>query len=141
MPDDAKTAIVEASFYEPEVNRTYAEMAAHYGTAILPARTRKPRDKSKVEQAVLIVERWLLGRLRRRIFTSLADADAALAELMAQLNDKEAFAGSASPAAVCSRRSIALGKARATNCAQTQLTANMRAACPTWVWGWAILAS
>ena len=79
VPDNTKTAIVKAGFYEPEVNRTYAEMAAHYGTAILPARPRRPRDKAKVEQAVLIVERWLLGRLRRRIFHSLADVDAALA--------------------------------------------------------------
>src|SRR5208283_4661924 len=53
VPDNAKTAIVKASFYDPQVNRTYAEMAAHYGTAILPARPRKPRDKAKVEQAVL----------------------------------------------------------------------------------------
>ena len=68
VPDNAKTAIVKACFYDPQVNRTYAEMAAHYGTAILPARPRKPRDKAKVEQAVLIVERWLLGRLRRRTF-------------------------------------------------------------------------
>ena len=65
VPDNARTAIVKASFYDPQVNRTYAEMAAHYGSAILPARPRKPRDKAKVEQAVLIVERWLLGRLRR----------------------------------------------------------------------------
>jgi transposase len=91
VPDNAKTAIVKASFYDPQVNRTYAEMAAHYGTAILPARPRKPRDKAKVEQAVLIVERWLLGRLRRRTFYSLADVDAALGELMAQLNDKQSL--------------------------------------------------
>jgi transposase len=62
--------VVKACFYEPEVHRTYGEMAAHYETAILPARPRKPRDKAKVEQAMLIVERWLLGRLRRRIFQS-----------------------------------------------------------------------
>src|SRR5271167_3753329 len=91
VPDNARTAVVKPSFYDPEVNRTYAEMAAHYGTAILPARPRKPRDKAKVEQAVLIVERWLLGRLRRRIFTSLADVDAALGELMAQLNDRQSL--------------------------------------------------
>ena len=89
VPDNAKTAIVKASFYDPQVNRTYADMAAHYRTAILPARPRKPRDKAKVEQAVLIVERWLLGRLRRRTFTSLADVDAALGELMTQLNEKQ----------------------------------------------------
>ncbi len=68
VPDNTKTAIVKACLYDPQVNRTYAEMAAHYGSAILPARPRKPRDKAKVEQAVLIVERWLLGRLRHRIF-------------------------------------------------------------------------
>jgi len=89
VPDNTKTAIVRACFYEPEVNRTYAEMAAHYGTAILPARPRRPRDKAKVEQAVLIVERWLLGRLRRRIFHSLVDVDAALGELMTQLNERQ----------------------------------------------------
>jgi len=89
VPDNARTAIVKACFYEPEVNRTYAEMATHYGTAILPARPRRPRDKAKVEQAVLIVERWLLGRLRRRIFHSLADVDAALGELMTQLNERQ----------------------------------------------------
>jgi transposase len=91
VPDNAKTAIVKASFYDPQVNRTYAEMAAHYGTAVLPARPRKPRDKAKVEQAVLIVERWLLGRLRRRTFYSLADVDTALGELMTQLNDNQAL--------------------------------------------------
>ena len=89
VPDNAKTAIVKASFCDPQLNRTYAEMAAHYGTAILPARPRKPRDKAKVEQAVLIVERWLLGRLRRRTFYGLADVDAALDELMTQLNEKQ----------------------------------------------------
>ena len=89
VPDNAKTAIVKASFYDPEVNRTYAEMATHYRTAILPARPRKPRDKAKVEQAVLIVERWLLGRLRHRVFHSLADVDAALGELMIQLNERQ----------------------------------------------------
>ena len=69
-------------------NRTYAEMAAHYDTAILPARPRRPRDKAKVEQAVLIVERWLLGRLRHRTFYSLAEVNAAIADLMTHLNEE-----------------------------------------------------
>ena len=96
VPENAKTAIIKASFYDPEVNRTYAEMAADYRTAILPARTRKTRDKAKVEQAVLIVERWLLGWLRRRVFDSLADVDAALGEFMIQLNERQPYAGSQS---------------------------------------------
>src|SRR3982075_2608087 len=70
VPDNTKTAVIKACLYDPQVNRTYAEMAAHYDTAILPARPRRPRDKAKVEQAVLIVERWLLGRLRHRTFYS-----------------------------------------------------------------------
>ena len=87
VPDNTKTAVIKACLYDPQVNRTYAEMAAHYGTAILPARPRKPRDKAKVEQAVLIVERWLLGRLRHRTFYSLAEVNAAIADLMTHLNE------------------------------------------------------
>ena len=87
VPDNTKTAVVKACLYDPQVNRTYAEMAAHYGTAILPARPRRPRDKAKVEQAVLIVERWLLGRLRHRTFHSLAEVNAAIADLMTDLNE------------------------------------------------------
>src|SRR5258708_17164051 len=55
VPDDAKTAVSKAFLYEPAVNRTYTEMAAHYDTAILPTRPRKPRDKAKVEAALLIM--------------------------------------------------------------------------------------
>ena len=62
VPDNTKMAVIRSCLYDPQLNRTYAAMAAHYGTAILPARPRKPRDKAKVETAVLIVERWLLGR-------------------------------------------------------------------------------
>jgi transposase len=57
VPDNAKVAVIKACLYEPQVNRTYAEMAAHYGTAVLPIRPRRPRDKAKVEACVLIVER------------------------------------------------------------------------------------
>ena len=87
VPDNTKTAVIKACLYDPQVNRTYAEMAAHYDTAILPARPRRPRDKAKVEQAVLIVERWLLGRLRHRTFFNLADVNAAIADLMTHLNE------------------------------------------------------
>ena len=63
-------------------------MAAHYDTAILPARPRRPRDKAKVEVAVLIIERWLLGRLRHRRFYSLAELNATISELLRQLNEQ-----------------------------------------------------
>lgn len=88
VPDNTRTAVIKACFYDPQVNRSYADMAAHYQTAVLPARPRKPRDKAKVEQAVLIVERWLLGRLRRRIFYSLAEVNAAIQELLTHLNEE-----------------------------------------------------
>jgi transposase len=80
--------VIKACLYDPQINRSYADMAVHYGTAILPARPRRPRDKAKVEQAVLMVERWLLGRLRHRTFHSLAEVNAAIAELMTRLNEE-----------------------------------------------------
>jgi len=88
VPDNAKTAVIKACLYEPAVNRTYAEMAAHYDTAILPTRPRKPRDKAKVEAAVLIMERWILGRLRNQRFYSLAALNQAIGALLVRLNDQ-----------------------------------------------------
>jgi transposase len=88
VPDNTKVAVIRACLYEPQVNRSYADMAVHYDTAILPARPRRPRDKAKVEAAVLIIERWLLGRLRYRRFYSLAELNAAIRELLRQLNDQ-----------------------------------------------------
>jgi transposase len=76
VPDNTKVAVIKACLYEPQINRSYAEMAAHYDAAVLPARPRRPRDKAKVEVAVLIIERWLLGRLRHRRFYSLAELNA-----------------------------------------------------------------
>ena len=80
--------MIKACFYDPQVNRTYAELIRHYDTAVLPARPRKPRDKAKVEAGVRIVERWLLGKLRHRRFYSLADVNDAIAELLAGLNGR-----------------------------------------------------
>src|SRR5947209_2260574 len=88
VPDNAKVAVIKACLYEPQVNRTYAEMAAHYGTAVLPTRPRRPRDKAKVEACVLIVERWLIGRLRDRRFYSLAELNAAIGDLLKRLNEE-----------------------------------------------------
>jgi transposase len=88
LPDNTKVAVIKACLYEPQVNRTYAEMVAHYDTAILPARPRRPRYKAKVEVAVLLVELWLLGRLRHRRFYSLAELNTAIGELLRQLNDE-----------------------------------------------------
>ena len=88
VSDNLKSGISKACFYEPTVNRTYAEMATHYGTAIIPARPYKPRDKAKVEVGVQVAQRWILARLRNRRFFSLAELNGAIRELVADLNDR-----------------------------------------------------
>jgi transposase len=72
--------------YEPDVNATFAEMAAHYGVAVIPARAYKPRDKAKAESGVLIAERWIIARLRDRGFCSLGEANAAIRACVAEIN-------------------------------------------------------
>src|SRR6266542_4161507 len=84
--DNLKSGVTAASRYEPGINRTYQDLAAHYGTTIMPARPRKPRDKAKVEAAVLIVQRWILARLRNRRFFSLAELNVAIRILVDDLN-------------------------------------------------------
>lgn len=84
--DNLKAAVTNPDRYEPGLNRSYLELADHYGAAILPARPYKPRDKAKAEQSVLIAERWILARLRNRRFFSAADLNTAIAELVADIN-------------------------------------------------------
>jgi transposase len=88
VPDNTRTAVTKPNYYEPEVNITYQEMASHYGTVILPARPRKPRDKAKVETGVQIVEHWLLAPLRSRIFFSLFELNQALRTSLQELNQR-----------------------------------------------------
>jgi transposase len=75
VPDNLKSGVKRAHRYEPEINPSYQDFAEHYGVAILPARVRKPRDKAKVEAGVLVVERWILARLRNHTFFSLGGAE------------------------------------------------------------------
>lgn len=86
VPDNLKAGVTRAHRYEPELNPTYAELAAHYGCAVIPARPYKPRDKAKAESGVLQAERWVLAALRHRTFFSLAEANAAVAERVTWLN-------------------------------------------------------
>lgn len=86
IPDNTRTAVRQACYYEPALNPNYADWASHYSVAVLPARPRSPRDKGKVESAVLIVERWILAALRRRRFFSLGELNQAIAELLDRLN-------------------------------------------------------
>ena len=88
IPDNARTGVTHASYYEPDLNATYHELATHYGTVIIPARPYKPRDKAKAESAVLQGERWLLAPLRDRVFGSLAELNAAIAAQRTALNER-----------------------------------------------------
>ena len=88
VPDNPRALISEANRYEPVANRTYQALAEHYGCAILPARTYKPKDKAKVEAGVLLVERWILARLRDRRFFSLGELNAAIGVLLDDLNSR-----------------------------------------------------
>ena len=100
VPDNLRAGVLRANWYEPGINPTYRDLAAHYATAILPtpvssaditpwdrfAMVRRPRDKAKVEAGVLVVERWILARLRNHRFLSLVELNAAIAALVADLN-------------------------------------------------------
>ena len=88
VPDNLKSAVITPDRHDPGLNRGYATMAAHYGTAVLPARPRKPRDKAKVEVAARIAQRWILARLRNRRFFSLAEPDAAIRALLDEVNTR-----------------------------------------------------
>jgi transposase len=88
VPDNLKAGITKPSRYEPGINRTYQDLADHYGCVVLPARVMKPRDKAKVEVAVQIVQRFVLAKLRHRRFFSLAELNAAIRDCVAAINAK-----------------------------------------------------
>ncbi len=88
VPDNLKSAVTKPCRYDPDLNPSYQDLAEHYGTAVIPARVRKPKDKSKAEVAVQIVERWILARLRNQTFFSLAEANTAISKLLIDLNSR-----------------------------------------------------
>jgi transposase len=88
VPDNLKSGVTKACRYDPDINPVYHEMARHYGSVVIPARVRKPKDKAKVEGAVLIVERWILAALRNREFFSLAELNDAIRILLDKLNHR-----------------------------------------------------
>jgi len=88
VPDNLKSGVTKPCRYEPDINLTYLELSDHYSTAILPARVKKPKDKAKVENGVLVAERWLLAPLRNRQFFSLVELNQALGELLLTLNQR-----------------------------------------------------
>lgn len=88
VPDQLRSGVTVPGWYEPQIQRTYQELAQHYGTVVLPARPRHPRDKAKVEVAVQVAQRWILARLRNEQHFSLASLNARIAELLEELNDR-----------------------------------------------------
>jgi transposase len=88
VPDNLKAGVKSPHLYEPDINPTYQEFAQHYGLAVVPTRSRKPKDKAKVEVGVQVVERWILARLRNRTFFSLTALNQAISELLVELNER-----------------------------------------------------
>ena len=86
--DNLLAGVTRPDRYEAELNASYRELASHYCTCVIPTRVRKPRDKGKVEAAVLVAQRWILAVLRHRQFYHLDDLNAAIAELLTQLNNR-----------------------------------------------------
>ena len=88
VPDNPKVGVTRADRYEPDLQRSYEELAAHYGTVIIPARPYRPKDKSRVELSVLLVCRWILARLRHQRFFSLDELNGAIRPLLTEMNDR-----------------------------------------------------
>lgn len=88
IPDNLKSGVSKACYYEPDINPTYQDMASHYGTVVMPARVRKPQDKAKVETGVQIVERWILAKLRNHTFFSLQELNSEIKKLLHKMNNK-----------------------------------------------------
>jgi transposase len=86
VPDNLKSGVSKASRYEPDINPTYQELSTHYGCAVIPARKYAAKDKAKVEAGVLLVERWILARLRKIRFFSLSQLNQSIGELLEKLN-------------------------------------------------------
>lgn len=86
VPDNLKSAVRKTHRYEPDINPAYQQLAAHYNVAVVPARPYKPKDKSKAEVGVQIVERWIMARLRHQTFFTLASLNQAIRFLLEELN-------------------------------------------------------
>ena len=89
VPDNLKSGVTKPDYYDPDVNRTYAALADHYAMAVIPARIKKPRDKAKVEQGVLLAERWVIAVLRHREFNALSELRGSVRELNEKLNNRQ----------------------------------------------------
>lgn len=89
VPDNLKTGIEKSDWYSPVINKSYHEMAEHYGTAIIPARVRRPKDKASVEGTVGIISTWIIAALRNETYFSLYDLNEAISKKLKIFNEKE----------------------------------------------------
>ena len=89
IPDNMKAAVNRADKYDPDLNETYQDMAEYYGAVVLPARPYRPKDKPKVELSVKLVQRWILARLRHRVFFSIEELNEAIYFLLDDLNNRK----------------------------------------------------
>jgi transposase len=88
VPDNLRSGVTKPDYYEPDLNPSYHDLALHYGVAVIPARVRKPKDKAKAENGVLLAERWIMAALRNRTFFSLDELREAVWEKLEILNSK-----------------------------------------------------
>lgn len=88
VPDNARAVIASPDRYEPRANDTVLDFARYYGTSVLAARPRTPRDKATAESSVQVITRWVLARLRHHRFDTVAQVDAAITELLSSVNDR-----------------------------------------------------
>lgn len=89
VPDNLKSGVTHPSRYEPDINPTYNDMATHYGTAVIPARVRKPKDKSKAENGVKLAESWIIAALRNHTFFSVEELNRAISKKLTELNNRK----------------------------------------------------
>jgi len=89
IPDNMKAAVNRADKYDPDLNETYQDMAEYYGAVVLPARPYRPKDKPKVELSVKLVQRWILARLRHRVFFSIEELNETIYSLLDDLNNRK----------------------------------------------------
>jgi transposase len=88
VPDNLKSGVASAHRYEPEINRTYLDLAQHYGAVVIPTRVARPKDKPKAEVSIQIAQRWVLAALRHQTFFTLADLNEAIGERIDAINDR-----------------------------------------------------
>jgi len=88
VPDNLRSGVSQSCRYEPGINPSYQEMAKHFGAVVIPARVKRPQDKAKAESAVLLVERWILARLRNKVFYGLAELNKEIRKLLVDLNSR-----------------------------------------------------